>query len=49
MFLFFYYDKNGERFEFHNLSERQAKSMYNLFNKNMALHGYKKVGWERII
>jgi hypothetical protein len=44
-YYFFYVDQEGKEYRFYNLSKRKAVSMYNLFNRDMAIHGYKKVGW----
>lgn len=44
-YYFFYIDQNGSEYRFYNLSKRKAIIMYNTFNRDMAIHGYKKVGW----
>lgn len=44
-YYFFYTDRDGKEYRFYNLSKRTAVSMYNIFNKNMAIHEYRKVGW----
>ena len=47
MYSFFYVDKNNERYTFYGLTQRTAKQMYNIFNREMAIFGYLKVGWNK--
>lgn len=44
-YMFFYVDNRGREYKFTNLSKHKAISMYKIFNRDMAIHGYKKVGW----